>query len=172
MRSKYASEKYIAPTTYYSVIVNHLLTEPDMLTLSKHVFPLRDLKGIWIFRYVPILFILHVVVHWSCFVCRHCVMLCYVMFFYVAFNKISVISWRSVFLVEETGVPGENHRPVASDWQTLSQCCIEYTSPWTGLELTPSIVIGTDCICSCKPNSHTITTTTAPVDIVVVCTIA
>jgi hypothetical protein len=27
------------------------------------------------------------------------------------FNNISVISWRSVLLVEETGVPGENHRP-------------------------------------------------------------
>jgi len=37
------------------------------------------------------------------------------------FNNISVISWRSDFLlVEETGVPGENHRPVASHWQTLS----------------------------------------------------
>ena len=30
------------------------------------------------------------------------------------FNNISVISWRSVILVEETGVPGENHRPVVS----------------------------------------------------------
>ena len=30
------------------------------------------------------------------------------------FNNISVISWRSVLLVEETGVPGENHQPVAS----------------------------------------------------------
>jgi hypothetical protein len=29
------------------------------------------------------------------------------------FNNISVILWQSVFLVEETGVPGENHRPVA-----------------------------------------------------------
>ena len=30
------------------------------------------------------------------------------------FNNISVISWWSVFLVEETGVPGENHRPATS----------------------------------------------------------
>ena len=30
------------------------------------------------------------------------------------FNNISVLSWRSVLLVEETGVPGENHRPVVS----------------------------------------------------------
>ena len=36
------------------------------------------------------------------------------------FNNISAISWRSVLLVEETGGPGENHRPVASHWQTLS----------------------------------------------------
>jgi hypothetical protein len=31
---------------------------------------------------------------------------------FMVFNNISVISWRSVLLVEETGVPGENHRPV------------------------------------------------------------
>ena len=30
------------------------------------------------------------------------------------FNNISVISWRSVLLVGETGVSGEHHRPVAS----------------------------------------------------------
>jgi hypothetical protein len=29
--------------------------------------------------------------------------------FNVTFNIISVISWRSVLLVEETGVVGENH---------------------------------------------------------------
>jgi hypothetical protein len=31
-----------------------------------------------------------------------------------ASNYISVISWWSVLLVEESGVPEENHRPVAS----------------------------------------------------------
>ena len=36
------------------------------------------------------------------------------MVFNANFNNISVISWRSDLLVEETGVPGENHRPVAS----------------------------------------------------------
>jgi hypothetical protein len=36
------------------------------------------------------------------------------MVFYTTFNNISVILWRSVLLVEETRVPGENHRPVAS----------------------------------------------------------
>jgi hypothetical protein len=29
--------------------------------------------------------------------------------FNTTFNNISVISWRPVVLVEETGVPGENH---------------------------------------------------------------
>jgi hypothetical protein len=43
------------------------------------------------------------------------------------FNNISVISWRSVLLVEETGVPGENHRPVASHWQTLSHNVVSST---------------------------------------------
>jgi hypothetical protein len=27
------------------------------------------------------------------------------------FNNISVRSWKSVLLVKETGVPGENHQP-------------------------------------------------------------
>ena len=37
-----------------------------------------------------------------------------VMVFNTIFNNISVILWRSVLLVEEIGVPGENHRPVTS----------------------------------------------------------
>ena len=32
-----------------------------------------------------------------------------VMVFNATFNNISAISWRSVLLVEETGVPGENN---------------------------------------------------------------
>ena len=47
--------------------------------------------------------------------------------FIATFNNISVISWRSVSLVVETRVPGENHRLVASPCQTLSHSCIEYT---------------------------------------------
>jgi hypothetical protein len=43
-----------------------------------------------------------------------------VIMFNATFNNISVILWRSVLLVEETGVPGENHRSVASHWKTLS----------------------------------------------------
>ena len=36
------------------------------------------------------------------------------MVFNATFNNISVISWESVLLVEETGLPGENRQPVAS----------------------------------------------------------
>jgi hypothetical protein len=32
--------------------------------------------------------------------------------FNATFNNISALSWQSVLLVEETGVPRENHRPV------------------------------------------------------------
>ena len=35
-----------------------------------------------------------------------------------------------------------------------------YTSPWLRFEFTASVVIGTDCIDSCKSNYHTITATT------------
>ena len=60
------------------------------------------------------------------------------MVFNATFSNISVISKRSVLLVEETGVAGEKHRPAASHWNfiTMTWCCIEYTSPWTGFELT------------------------------------
>jgi hypothetical protein len=37
-----------------------------------------------------------------------------VVVFNATFNNISVISWRSVLLVEETGVTGENHRHATS----------------------------------------------------------
>jgi len=56
----------------------------------------------------------------------------------VTFNNISVISWRSVLLVEETGIPGENHLPVAGRVHLATN----------RFELTMLVVIGTDCTCS------------------------
>ena len=41
------------------------------------------------------------------------------MVFNANFNNILVISWRSVLLVEETGVPRENHQPAACHSQTF-----------------------------------------------------
>ena len=49
-----------------------------------------------------------------------CLFVCLFDGFNVTFNNISVMSWGSVLLVEETEGPGENHRPVASHGQTLS----------------------------------------------------
>ena len=42
------------------------------------------------------------------------------MVFNATFNNIPVISLRSILLVEEHGIPGENHRPAGSHCQTLS----------------------------------------------------
>jgi hypothetical protein len=50
-----------------------------------------------------------------------------VMMFIATFNNMSVISWRSVLLVEETGVPWENHRPVVSLRQTWSHNIVSKT---------------------------------------------
>ena len=49
------------------------------------------------------------------------------MVFNTTFNNISFIWCRSVLLVEETGIPGENYRPVASHQQTLSHNVVSST---------------------------------------------
>ena len=36
------------------------------------------------------------------------------MVFNATFDNNSVISWQSVLLVKEAGIPGKNHQPVAS----------------------------------------------------------
>jgi len=43
------------------------------------------------------------------------------------FNNITVISWWSVLLVQETRVPGETHWLAASHWQTLSNNVVSST---------------------------------------------
>ena len=47
--------------------------------------------------------------------------------FNATFNNISIILWRSVLLVQETGVPEENHQPAASHWQPLSHYVVSST---------------------------------------------
>ena len=85
-----------------------------------------------------------------------------IMVFNATFNNVSDISWWSNLLVEGTRVPRENHWPVASHWQILSHNVVfKYTSPWDRFNFTTLVVIGTDCIGSCKFNYHTITTMTA-----------
>ena len=51
--------------------------------------------------------------------CLFCRVLFRVMVFNATFNNISVISCRSVLLMEETGVHGENHRPAAINPTTI-----------------------------------------------------
>jgi hypothetical protein len=56
------------------------------------------------------------------------------MVFNDSFNNISAIScmW-SVLLVEETGVPRENHSPIASHWETLSHNVVSSTPHFSGI---------------------------------------
>jgi hypothetical protein len=74
------------------------------------------------------------------------------MVFNATFKNISIISWWSVLLVEETGVPGENHWLAASHWLTLSHNVVSST---------PRHERGSNSQL-CKSNYHTITKTTAP----------
>jgi hypothetical protein len=84
------------------------------------------------------------------------------MVFNVTFNNISVISWLSVLLVEETRVPGENHRRPASSQTKHHIILYRVHLAWAGFELTALVVIGTDCMGHSKSNYHTITTMMAP----------
>ena len=64
----------------------------------------------------------------------------------VTFNNISVISamsWLSVLLVEETAVPGENHRPVAYHIMLY-----RVHLAWVGFDLKTLVVEDTDYTCS------------------------
>ena len=67
------------------------------------------------------------------------------------FNNISDIRWRSVLLVEETGVPEENHRPVTDKlYHILSRVHIAIN----GIRITTLVFIGTDCICIVRGGSR------------------
>ena len=81
--------------------------------------------------------------------------LAWVMMFNATFNNISVtgISWLSVLLVEETGVPGENHWPVTDKLNPIMLHWVHLNM--NGFKLT---TLGTDYMGSCKSNYHTIMT--------------
>jgi hypothetical protein len=82
------------------------------------------------------------------------------MVFHGTFNNISVISWRSVLLAEETGVIGENLLQVTDKLDHIMLYQVYHG--WTGYALSTFMMIGTDCIGSYKSNNHTIMTMTAP----------
>jgi hypothetical protein len=64
--------------------------------------------------------------------------------FNATFNNISVRSWLSVLLVEETGATAGK--------TTDTYCCIEYISPSTAFTLKTLMVIRTDYTGSCISN--------------------
>jgi hypothetical protein len=57
------------------------------------------------------------------------------MVFNATFKNISAISWRSVLLVEETGIPEEIHRLVASHRLTLSHNVVSSTPRLSGIRI-------------------------------------
>ena len=70
------------------------------------------------------------------------------------FSSISAISWRHT---------NDDLTKYFKLKNFITYCCIEYTSPWAGFDLTTSVVISTDCIGSCESNYHMITATTATI---------
>ena len=54
--------------------------------------------------------------------------------FNATFSNISAISWRPVLVVEEARVPGENHRPWASNWKTVSLAVTTRVHPFCNLQ--------------------------------------
>ena len=86
------------------------------------------------------------------------------MMFNATFKNISDISWLPFLLVKETGSSSrkKNNRPAVSHWQIYHIMLHRVHLAWARFELTTLVVIGTDCIGSCKSNYHEITTTTTP----------
>ena len=48
--------------------------------------------------------------------------------------SLSTILWNSALLVEETGVPAENHWPATNHWQTLLQNVVSSTPHQSGIQ--------------------------------------
>jgi hypothetical protein len=57
-----------------------------------------------------------VLVHTTSLTSPHFIDFILFLVFNATFSNIPAISWRPVLVVEEAGVPGENHRPWASNW--------------------------------------------------------
>ena len=75
--------------------------------------------------------------------------------FKATFNNNLVISWQSDLLVDENQSTWRKPQTCRKSLTYfITYCCIQYTSPRAGLELTMLVVIGTDYTGNCKSNYH------------------
>ena len=85
------------------------------------------------------------------------------MVFNATFNNISVVSWRSVLLVEETGLPVETtDLPQVTDKHLSHNVVSSAPHNKRDSNMITLAVICTDCTGSYKSNYQTLMTTTAP----------
>ena len=81
------------------------------------------------------------------------------MVFNTTFYNISVISWRSVLLEEETGETTDLPQVTGKLYHIMSN---QVKIAWAGFKHTTLVEIGTGCTGSSKCHYHKITSTTTP----------